>query len=549
MLDLVFFTTNKTKINHFRYLARGLGISVKSFKELNYYASYDEPRIDDRQQLLYLSYISALKQWQKRQGKAEEAGSTFFFEDTSVMINALSTDKEFPGVNVKFWMRETTFENLDAQLKALGNDRRVTVRSDIVMHLPKRWKDALKMEEDYVWVYGTVSGTIVEKSEQIDLNLMYPWLDDKSFNRWFVPDGADGPISSLPIESADLFDFRSRAFEKMLDILRKLNFLHESNESKSFQLSLPKVEEVPTVLVICGPSCAGKTTLASWLTDKYDIPHIEASDFMYRAFWERHGLGSNVKISDFAQLALKSQPDIVSSQIIAHIRRKNIHHAVVTGFRSPEEIECFNAELSSETRCEVVYLDAASSVRLDRAIKRNRDNISEEKFWRRESQEVEMGLEIIRDELADVKVFNDVELKVLFSIFKKNYRVFLNIFQHASRRIRFDSNLEPLIIMSMVDFVNSGKWLTTTEITSAVNKKFDQKKFKDNISRYFNQTYHPYYDARLRENGLGGSKVIEYMLSTTGISEAKLLAKFDKMLLIKRPDAPRTLGVQLPLFE
>ena len=549
MLELIFFTTNKTKINHFRYLARNLDVSIKSFKELNYYASYNEPRIDDRRELLHLSYLSALSQWQKRQGKINEAANTFFFEDTSVTIHALSSEKEFPGVNVKFWMRETSFEKLDAELRRLGNNRRATVRSDIIMHLPQRWKEALKTDDDYVWVHGSVDGEIVRNEELIDLNLMYPWLDDKSFNRWFVPSGSNVPISALPIEIADKFDFRARAFSQIVEFLKRLNFLSALTEQPALQLSLPRFTEIPTVLIVCGPSCAGKTTLASWLTDHYDIPHIEASDFMYRAFWERHGLGSQIKISDFAQLALSSQPDIVSSQILTHIKKKGLQHVVITGFRSPAEIFSFKEGLDRNLSCEVVYLNANPEIRLQRAIVRNRDNITVEKFWRRDTQEMRMGLPGIEAHCSNEKIQNNEELNLLFRVFKKKYRIFLQMFKLAHGRIRFESNLEPLIIMSMFDYVFEHKWLTTTEITSAVNKKFGQKKFKDNVSRYFNQTYHPYYDARLREEGLGHGKVIEYMLSTTGVSEAKLLVKFDKMLLIKRNRAPRKKGTQLTLFE
>lgn len=549
MIDLVFFSTNRTKINHFRYLGRKVAIGVKSFKELNYYASYNEPRIDDRRELLHLSYISALQQWQKRQGRSEDETTTFFFEDTSVVINALSSEKEFPGVNVKFWMRETNFEDLDLQLLSLGNDRRATVRSDIVMHLPKKWRDSLGISDEYLWVFGEVSGRIVDREEQIDLNPMFPWLDDKSFNRWFVPDGASSPMSALTIEDADKFDFRERAFQKIVECLRRLNFVHHDAQQRALQLELPRLESIPAVLIICGPTCAGKTTVASWFTDKYEIPHIEASDFMYRAFWERHGLGSDIKIGDFAQIALEKQPDIVSSQVLNHIAKKSFGSVVVTGFRSPVEVQLFLEGIRGNLSYEIIYLDAPLEIRLVRAIRRARDNVNEEKFLARDAQELKMGLGKIRGDFCHAYIENNSSLKDLRTQFQRRYRNFLSMHKLRRRRIKFESNLEPLIILSLIEYAKKGIWLTTTEITSAVNRKFGQRKFKDNISRYFNQTYHPYYDARLRSTNAGGGKTVEYALSTTGMSEAKLLAKFEKSLLFVRPARVEITSKQLSLFE
>jgi hypothetical protein len=100
-------------------------------------------------------------------------------------------------------MRDMTFARLDNILKELGNDRRVTVRSDIVMHLPVKWQEVLGIKHDFLWVYGEVEGSIVDYECVIQPNLVYPWLDNKTFNRWFVPIGANGPISTLDIQEAD----------------------------------------------------------------------------------------------------------------------------------------------------------------------------------------------------------------------------------------------------------------------------------------------------------------------------------------------------------
>ncbi|WP_427916278.1 non-canonical purine NTP pyrophosphatase [Stenotrophomonas maltophilia] len=138
MTDLWFLTTNAIKLANFRTLARGTGLSIHSFHERTFLASYYEPRLDDRQEILRLSYESALFQW-NRAGLDLE--SFFFIEDTSVIIHALSGDREVPGVDVKYWMRDMDFPTLDELLKARGNDRAVTVRSDIILHLPPQYSE------------------------------------------------------------------------------------------------------------------------------------------------------------------------------------------------------------------------------------------------------------------------------------------------------------------------------------------------------------------------------------------------------------------------
>lgn len=526
MAELIFFSTNRTKLSHFRYIAKRYGVRVKSFKEVNYYASYNEPQIDDRDELLKQSYESALLQWSKRLRKIDGDTNTFFFEDTSVEIHALSGEKEFPGVDVKFWMRKTNFSSLDETLRANGNDRSVTVRSDIVMHLPKRWREILGVTNEYISVHGKVHGRIVDHEQSPDLNLVYPWLDDKSFNRWFVPDGARAPLSALDIAEADQFDFRERAFKKIVEVLAELNMLDGELGLRQTQLELPQFKKVPSILVVCGPTCAGKTTVANWLNERYLIPHIEASDFMYRAFWERHGLGSTTKIGDFAEEALKTQPDIVAAQVAEHIDKKNFSTVVVTGFRSPDEITYFTNSLPEKYRTEVVFLDAVKEERLARAVIRNRDQINPEKFSKRDAQELRMGLSVIRDTMSNSKFDNNDGLPELLKKVSNRYKHFIQGHLSQTLKIKSDSNLEPVIILTLFDYYLADIWLTTTEITSSANLKFGLKKFKDNISRYFNQEFHACYDVRIRFSAGGEGRTVEYRLSTTGVAEARLLASY-----------------------
>ena len=63
-------------------------------------------------------------------------------------------------------------------------------------------------------------GHIVKKEHEVQTNILYPWLDNKSFNKWFVPKGEELPMSMLEIEKADQYDFRRGAIEQMLEFLK-----------------------------------------------------------------------------------------------------------------------------------------------------------------------------------------------------------------------------------------------------------------------------------------------------------------------------------------
>lgn len=553
MIEIVFFSTNRSKLAHFRYLGEKAGIRVKGFHETTYYASYNEPKIDDRSELLKLSYESALEQWLKRQGSNDDDHSTFFFEDTSVVVEALSKDAEVPGVNVKYWMRDMTFARLDALLKRAGNNRKVIVRSDIVMHLPQRWRTLLNTTERYLLGVGESHGVIADRERKIQPNLVYPWLDDKTFNKWFVPVGASGPISMLDIKEADRADFRARAFEDITSVLRgMLSFLANRQEHGADQLQIPGIATYPSIFVICGPSCAGKSTAAKWMSDKYKLLHIEASDFMYKAFWERHGPDSGVRIGDFAEAALQTQPGIVAQPIARFLREIRASGAVVTGFRSTKEVEIFRQEVGSGIELALMYLDASSSIRLQRAIERGRDGVTPEKFVKRDEQEIRMGLSGLA-ELPKVELqANEGSLPELYRAIRARYRKALRVYasdkaRRAQRQQPQRDQLEGLILRTLLAERPEEKWLTTTEIAAALNRRFNEAKSKNNVSRYFNQEFHPYYELRFRERDGKRTGVLEYRLSATGISRAMQMHAAPEVRWSGRQRGRRTENVQFSL--
>jgi hypothetical protein len=85
-------------------------------------------------------------------------------------------------------------------------------------------------------------------------------------------------------------------------------------------------------------------------------------------------------------------------------------------------------------------------------------------------------------------------------------------------------SLEDAIILSLSEdySLNQSVYFTTTEISHKINNTFKlllKEKHKDNVSRYFNQRFYPYYE--IIEN----NKRLKYKLSPTGYSKAYSIIK------------------------
>ncbi|MGZ8955336.1 MAG: non-canonical purine NTP pyrophosphatase [Methylovulum sp.] len=514
MLEIVFFTSSPIKLAHARYLCRDYDVLITGFREKTFGANYTEPRIYDREQLIEESYQDALQRWEKAILPSEDR--LFFIEDTSVTIEALSTEQETPGLDVKYWMAETDFASLNEQLKALGNNRRATVRSDVVMHFPSKLHSSAQ-DKNYLCFTSSVTGYVTEKEQVFDTNPMYPWLDNKTFNKWFVPHGCSQPISMLPIAEADQHDFRTPAFRNMLAFLEQHKIINRRSEP-GVQKNL-EVEE--PLFIICGPSCAGKTTLAEYLAKRYGYYHIEASDFMYLSYYQRHGVSSSVKIGNFAAQALHDQPEIVAEQILRNIQVNKAGPVIVTGFRSPLEVDWFQRYYMGGYPVVVIYVVADVTLRFERSIVRQRDDEAgnRKRFDQRDAQQAAMGLEELEKRFMPAWIENNGSLESFFNNFETCY------VQNQQRSYMSDKaghltagKLESLILLTLLDKWSSRKYFTTTEIAHLLNQSLDGKpKSKNNVSRYFNQRFYPYFEIKL----IDGKR--KYRLSNTGYGKARML--------------------------
>ena len=515
MVELVFVTSSNEKLAHARYLCKGYDVHIS--KQKQYGVGYKEPRITDRNELIKLSIEDAYERWKKNVTNAED--KLFFIEDTSVVIPTLSKDgMEYPGTDIKYWMQENDFNSVDTQLKKMGNDRRAIVRSVVALVLSKLLREVSGTR--YLIFESSTKGAIVGKELPVETQPFYSWLSSKTFNKWFVPDGCDKPMSLLPIEIADRHDFRAGSFTQMLHFLQRHGVIKE----RSGDSNLPRQTAFfgPPLFIVTGPTCAGKTTIALYLSNQYGYYHLEASDFMYVRYYENHGITSHVPIADFAEKALLDNPCIVADQLIEHTGETDKNPLVITGFRSIDEIECFRKKYQGRFDIEEVFVDADQITRYERSRLRRRGDTSKtlEQFAKGDIQQDSMGLRLLRQEFSDGTVLNNETFDGFYQAFEDKFGELLKGQEITSRKTKstLSLRLEDLIILALGKRFDSGEYFTTTEIAHLITKLSpDYTKNKNNVSRYFNYQFHPYFDI-----SVSGEKR-KYRLSQTGLSRSKWL--------------------------
>ena len=540
MFRLIFLTSSQTKLAHARYLGEAFDIEIDGFRQKTYNANYNEPRIDSREELLDQSYKSAVEQCVK--GKIPIESRFFILEDTSVRIDALSTENsEVPGLDVKFWMQQTSFAELNEELEKAGGSRRVSVRSDIVLHIPEKYKRAWLLERDYLVFTGVQHGHITEQEEEFAGNLVYPWLDNQSFNKWFVPDGCPSVLGALSIEEANSVDFRAASFRELVAFLQTRGVVPEplpSEDTPSQQLSLEFTRQ--PIVVFCGYTGAGKTTASQYLADRFGFVHVEASDFMYLSYYIRHGFDGSGSIGDFAEAALVERPQIAAEGIAKHLRGKATQPIVVSGFRSQAEVDWLRDHFAASGRpFKTVFIHADQVLRYSRLSTRMRegDDVPFEKFQSRDDQQTRMGLLDIEKNGCTQTLENEESLEAFYARVEQLVGPERVSVEHTSVLMErmaqlTDVKLENAILITLFYLSNPDEtrpYFTTTEIARNIQSVFPNVrpiKHKDNVSRYFNQDFYAYYEIahaseddkrrfRLSNTGLGSALQTLRLLAET----------------------------------
>ncbi|PFG11401.1 non-canonical purine NTP pyrophosphatase [Marinobacter sp. LV10MA510-1] len=552
MLDLYFLTTNRVKFAHLSYMLRSEAVRLKPSPD--YGRPYHEPRIFDREKLLRKSIESANTRMFRREPGENSIGDDLFeviednelelrrniadimqdrffiIEDTSVIIEALSKEHEVPGVDVKYWMRATSFAQLDKQLRENGNNRKVTVRSDIVLYIPRKFRS--KIEENYKVFTGVAFGSVVDRESLFETNSLYPWLDNKTFNKWFVPDGVDSIFSTLSIDEALKFDFRRSAIDEMLDFLYKIKILEQKKPkptNTAFQESLFGESD----LIICGPTCSGKSTVSEYLAENYGYFHIEASDYMHLLYYQQFSdISSLTGIHSFAKKVLDEKPEVVASEIKKERNSFGHKRYVISGFRSPAELIPFENEIKAGV-VNLVYLNSSRELRFARNRTRARVDSLENyaDFVSRDDMQLEMGLSELKIDTRGTKFLNESSLQVFKNDFVEMFLEHtpkVSLFKSVGELV-IGASLENAIICALFINQKDSTYYTTTQISKFINNSVSRSKggslimtHKDNVSRYFNMGFYPYF----RISAESSKK--RYRLSATGLSKAREIMRLLK---------------------
>ena len=396
-LEVGFYTSSIEKFLQARLLFQDYGLILRHF------VSSQEPYHEDyalgQEELL----IRAIQEIKHRLG----VNSMFFVEDTSVKIDALSTaGTVVPGLEVKEWFARTSFKELDAELRQHGGNRAATIYSDIALHMPDLNRP--------VFIHGQTSGRVADTPPTFGKSDQYPWLTPKSFNGWFVPDGTTKRLGEMSFEESLEYDFRVRSLTALVARLEEyaavLNLRGNSYSVKRPRATvvaptLFDIGETVSVFVVVGKLCAGKTTFGQYASSRHPYRFIEASNIV-RMLAEQAGINATNPLSRAKELLQDKGPDIVARQIVGMYGEDLSDGAVITGFRTIEEVQYIRNQFPG---CKLIFIDASERTRFERHLRRGRmENIvTLEDFRQHDGQQWQFGLLPVAHHLADVRIDNE----------------------------------------------------------------------------------------------------------------------------------------------
>ena len=218
----------------------------------------------------------------------------------------------------------------------------------------------------------------------------------------------------------------------------------------------------------------------------------------------------------------------VVNQILDFILQHNIYDRfIITGFRSKDEILGFLHSFPSRN-VNVIYLNASIDSRFDRWVKRKRetDNYTFERFKEINNVQKDMGITEIK-ELDFITQFDNNRngLSLYFKTFENTYQIQkFEIKKYNLSKIFMLNKLsleKTILITLAIEYQkNDSNYFTTTEISRMINNYFKHLgKNKNNVSRYFNQSFYLYYE--IKKEG----KKNKYKLSPIGYSEALIIMR------------------------
>lgn len=459
LINVYFYTSNIEKFLQARTVFSRLGYIVRHYRGIN------EPYDED----YHLGTEALLERAVQQLADNFGLRSVFFVEDTSLRLDALSTSAgDYPGLRVKEWFSEVTFEELDQQLKLNANNRSAIVKSDIALHLPKLRRP--------IYFHGETRGSVVDCPRKFEAPIQYPWLSPNNFNAWFVPDGKDRCLGEMEFEESWDYDFRIRAFLQLCRGLEELNAVlnlpsfayvrrpHVISEQTQYPLLL---SDNPVFCVI-GPKCGGKSTFGDYISQNIDTTWYEASR-MFQRILDDEGLnGTNVDPLKFLR---EKGMDLVAKKILEILRTDGRTLSLVTGLRTMEELLTLRSHVSDIV---LVCVDADQKVRYERHIRRARDSEIRTfaEFRKYDEEQSAFGLLRVAKDVADVIIENN---DTMGNYHRKIDRVIRNFsndsFRSREKIARRAMSPESELVRSLLSLSRLGRASTCKQISEASLKE------------------------------------------------------------------------------
>lgn len=394
LINIHFYTSNLEKLLQARLHFASRGYDLKFFR------GQCEPYTED----YALGTRGLLRRAIEQVNSQFGVRSVFFVEDTSLRIEALSGDQDFPGVALKEWFAETSFQELDALLRSCGTDRRATAKSDIALYMPSLSAP--------VYFHGEISGVVANSPPEFAASPQHPWLSPANFGGWFIPDGATRRLGEMSYEESIRYDFRLHAFDELLDYIENLHAGLNLNP-RFYSIQRPRVERTqellfqpdrPLVLLICGYKCSGKTTLMQYVGRRDDVLTIEGSRFILALAARLRAPLESAR--DALKLLAEHGWDAASADIGDFIELRQPSICIVSGCRTPEDIAHFRRRFP-QTTC--VLIEADPKLRFERHLARGRDPHirTMRQFLETDAEQDAFGFMRVGRSLADVIVRNE----------------------------------------------------------------------------------------------------------------------------------------------
>jgi len=394
--EVYFYTSNDAKFLQARLVFERCGLVLRHFR------SRKEPYAEDYSAGKEVLLTEALAEVLGTVGKS----SLLFVEDTSLRLEGLSTDMDYPGLAVKEWFSKTDFREVDEQLREHGNNRDAVVKSDIALHVPGLRRP--------VFFHGETLGKVADSPPTFEESPHYPWLTPHTFNGWLIPIGANVRLGEMDFEESCQWDFRVRALVGLLDRVEEyaaaLNLPTQGYSRRPERRAAADQGDLfaastQRVFVVVGRTCAGKTTFGERAQHKHGAMFIEASSVLRSLAdgYEHPSAGA----FELAQAVLESRGyDAVARRIVQDMLNDWDKDIVISGFRTFEELEVIKAKWPDAG---VILVEAAERTRFERHVKRRRNSDAGDRraFRDGDRQQWVFGLLRVAEEFADVRIRNE----------------------------------------------------------------------------------------------------------------------------------------------